>query len=43
MVAVGGIGLAYLTNDSDPWGTIGGVVCGLGLLFVFYASSISNG
>ena len=43
MTAIGGIGLAYLTNDTEPWGTIGGMACASGLLFVIYASSTRIG
>ena len=43
IAAIGGIGLAYLTNDAEPWGTIGGFVCATGLLFVIYAGSARNG
>ena len=27
------------TNDPEPWGTIGGFVCAIGLLFVIYVGS----
>ena len=37
--AIGGIALAYITNDTEPWGTIGGAVCASGLLFVVYAGT----
>lgn len=39
---LGGIALAYFTNDADPWGTIGGVICALGLMLVVFAGSTRN-
>lgn len=32
-----GIVLAYFTDDMDPWGTVGGFISGVGLIFGLYA------
>ncbi len=29
-----GLSLAYITNDTEPWGTIGGFMAGISLFFV---------
>jgi len=37
---LGGIALAYFTNDTEPWGTIGGFISGFSLFvgIAIYAS-----
>lgn len=37
LAMAGGISLAYVTNDAEPWGTIGGVITAFGLIFALYA------
>ena len=39
VVVLGGVALAYFTNDAEPWGTIGGVAAAFGLLFGVYAAT----
>ena len=39
---IGGIGLAYLTNDAEPWGTIGGFISDIGLVFLVYAGTTKH-
>ena len=39
IAVLGGINLAYFTNDAEPWGTIGGFVSALGLALVLLAAT----
>ena len=39
IAVLGGITLAYFTNDAEPWGTIGGFVSDLGLALVLLAAT----
>lgn len=40
LLMLGGIALAYFTNDADPWGTLGGVICALGLMLALGVISV---
>jgi uncharacterized membrane-anchored protein len=33
---LGGISMAYFTNDAEPWGTIGGILTAFGLILTIY-------
>lgn len=36
---ISGIALAYFTNDTEPWGTIGGFMAGISLFgLILYAT-----
>lgn len=43
IMSAGGIALAYFTDNVEPWGTIGGFVCAIGLFLTAHSSISKNG
>lgn len=39
---VGGIALAYFTNDAEPWGTIGGLITGMSIFWLIICPKIAK-